>query len=106
MQKVKISPESQVNDSYRFTLKNGRVGQQYFDELAFDKLSVSGKIEKYEVRIKDFHKNYADLSEIGLYIYKEKKVISGEPTVPGKPEENYDFHLEINYETDKKEKEN
>ncbi|MFX0135588.1 MAG: PP2C family serine/threonine-protein phosphatase [Candidatus Hodarchaeota archaeon] len=96
--------EPPISDSYRFTLKNGLVGQKYSDELTFDKIPIDGKIINYEIKIKDFYKDqqsYANLDKIGLQLIKDKKLISGIPTIHGKPEENYDFHLEIIYETDK-----
>ena len=91
-----ITEKGSINIDYRYALKNGRVGQLYSDEIDFNKVPTQSKITEFEIK---------GLEQInGLSINKEKKIIEGIPEKSGVPEENYDFHLEIIYITESKEK--
>jgi len=88
--------------SQRWILKNAQVGQEYSDELDFNYLGTKGKVTGCHINFRDPDSNNTlrELEEIGLQFIHDKRMIRGVPRKHGKPEENYDIHLEINYKTD------
>ena len=85
-----------IEDFNHYDLKNGKVGQEYFDILDLNKVSHGGKIRDYTIE---------GLYEIGLKLDTKSGQVTGIPQKQGDPVHNFEFELVVRYETEGGEKE-
>lgn len=90
------SPELAVYGPY--SLKNGKVGEEYSDTLDFNKIYPGEEFNENKYTVDG-------LEEIGLELDSDKKLIKGIPKKAGDPSQNYEFELDVRYKPDRAESE-